>query len=214
MAESNYNYISVTEFTERNPAADVSRYSSATLSGIISKASRDVDELLGYPLLVGDYANELHEGGIDPDGNLVVLCERRPVVTVSGCFLVKGTDEITLDLLDGTTPRYQVEDDYRFVFPNGEFTYQAASTVRSLFSLKGTQFFVRISYKAGYEASEIPSWGKDATELLVLHRLARGMNLAGATRVQQGGISLSFSEKREGFRAEAERLLRSHRRVS
>lgn len=198
------NYITVDYFKERNPTVDVGQYPDATISGMITTASRWIDNILNYSLSVENITGETQDGYVDSDYNLVIFPRKRPVETVTSIVLVKGTSTITLTLTnDGGTEKFIIPTSKdRIIYPDRELSLATVSVVGSFFYLRENfyndyhrRYFTRINYRAGYTA--IPEDIQDATSLLVKEYISRGMNISGATRISQGGISMSF-ESRKG----------------
>jgi hypothetical protein len=210
------NYISNTQFTDYNPEIDVSLYTSATLSGMITRASAAIDDYLGYSLLAEDITGEKATGLIDSSNNMVIYTRKRPINSVSSVQIVKGTYSGTIDLLSGSTPKYDIPSTKdRIIFPGQDITMSTVSIIE-WGALKNTNWFTLVSYNAGYQGYNIPVPIQDATQLWTMDIIMRKQNPGGATRIQQGGISISY-ESREGesdLIKDAKALLAPYKRVA
>jgi hypothetical protein len=201
MAETGMDrsYVSVQEFKDAFPEIDVSRYTDATLSGFISRASRWVDR---YCSVDGfdhqSITNEKSDTIIDAGGNLVVWPRKIPVElsSVSLVQLKFGNWDMTLTLTQSGKELYEIpEPRWRITLPNQTFTATGTFTVSNLMDLRSYHTFTLLSYSGGYRT--IPEDIKDATLLAVRDIVSRRLNAAGATRISQGGISIEYAE-REG----------------
>lgn len=212
------NYISVNELHTYAPEVYTSisgTYSETTLSGMIGRASAMVDSYLGYTLPV-EVLTEKIEGMVDSDGNLVVYTRKRPIAAVSAISIKKGNDEINLTLEDAGQQKYDIpEPKVRIVYPNAELSTSSVSTIANFYELRTTPFFTETTYTAGFET--IPDDIKEATTLFVREILSRRSNTVGASRISQGGISISY-ESRGGTKSDlvsdAENILSPYRRLT
>ncbi len=211
------NYISNDQFKKYNPEVDVTLYADTTLSGMITRASVAIDNFLGYTLEKEDITLEKLSGMIDSDNNLVIYPKKRPVNSLSAVNIVKGTYSASINLTDGAgNNKYDIPDAQdRIVFPGFDITVQTVSII-DWGALRTTNFWITVSYNAGYNGNEIPAPIQDATQLWTMDILGRRRNIAGATKIQQGGISMSF-ESRSGesdLIKDAKSLLRPYQRVA
>ena len=209
------NYISVEQFKTENPRADLSGFSDATVSGMITKASRKVDEFCETSFGLTTQTDEIVEGSIDADASIVFFPRKIPIKTITSLAVVKGPTTIDINLVDGNgNANYTIPDTGdRVVIPLSYLAYNS-TTIFQVGVLRVLDWFFKATYTAGEE--DIPETVKDATSLYVLDMLARSTNLAGATRVQQGGISISYGQKsgKSDFVKDAESMLGHYRRVS
>lgn len=211
------NYISTTQFKAYNPEVDVTLYSNTTLSGMISRASNEIDDFLGYSLLREDITTEKLEGMVDSDNNLVIITHKRPINSISEVKIVKGTYSGTIDLTDGAgNTKYDISrKKERVVFPGADITMTTVSII-DWGALRTTNFWVTISYNAGYYGYEIPEPIQQATQLWVMDIIARKQNISGATSIRQGGIAMTFASKtgESDLIKDAKGRLRHYRRVA
>ena len=189
------NYITVQSFKDYNPGIDTSQYTDTTISGMITQASSWVDNYLGYSLPSETIVNEITNGYVTSDGDLAIFTKKMPIISVEAIDIIKGTDTITLTLTDtGGATRYNIPDSKnRILYPGSELAYSGSSVVTTFFQLKGTDFFTRTDYTAGY--TTVPSGIVDAVTLLVKDIITRNLNPSGATRLTQGAITYAFEEK-------------------
>ena len=210
------SYITVEEFKTDNPTVDVSQYADTTVSGFITKASKKVDEFVEYTFGQETITDELTEGYINEDLSFTAFPRKIPINNLTSYKIVKGPTEITINLTNGAgTNIFNIPTSKdRAIIPTFDITLSTVSLI-DLRSLLNTDFFAKISYTAG-EAS-VPESVKDATSLYVMDILGRRQNPGGATRVQQGGISISYGGQRSGksdLVKDAELLLTKFKRVS
>lgn len=212
------NYISVNDLHTYAPEVYTSisgMYSETTLSGIIGRASSMVNSYLGYTLPV-ETLTEKTEGVVDTDGNLVIYPRKRPIESFSAVRIKKGNDEIVLTLESAGAQKYDIpEPRVRFVYPNAELSTTGVSTIANFYELRTTTFFAEYTYRAGFET--IPEDIKEAATLFVREILSRRSNTVGASRISQGGLSISY-ESRGGNKSDlvsdAENILGPYRRLT
>lgn len=217
MYGTNVNIISVSDFQAYAPEIDVSQYSAPTMSGIITQASSMVANYLQYTPVAEDITNELKEAFISTDGDLLVYPAKLPIISVSSLKIAKGATElaITLTETDGTA-KYNVDFARRNLrFPWGEVVLQGTAVFNDFYSLRGQQFYTKMSYRGGWEAYAIPDDIKLATILYTRELISKRNNTSGAQSITQGGISLRFSDRTEksDLVKDAERLLGPYRRI-
>ncbi len=216
---NNYNIITTTEFAAYAPEVDTSRYGDTTVSGFIAMASEQVNQYLGYSPLAEDIVNERRNSKITSEGDLLVFPTKVPVITISSLSIVKGAVTIGLPLTDGNSlPRYTIDFTGRNVrLVGGYAIFTGYPMVTNFYALKGQQFYTSMNYRAGYEPSQIPPTIKMATSLFVREIIARSYNTTGAASIRQGGITISYSENKEGdsdLVKDAKRLLNPYRRIA
>jgi len=207
-------YITLAEFKTNNPDVDVSRYTDATLTGFITKASSRVDDYTENSFAQTTETDELINGNVNADGSLVIFPRKIPVISLSALAVVKGTTEVTVTLTSGSDNIYNIPTSAdRIEIPYSEITYNTVSLL-DFGSLRNTNFFVKITYVAGL--ATVPQSVQDATQLYVLDTLARRSNASGASKIRQGGISIEYAQSsgKSDFVKDAERLLSKYRRVS
>lgn len=210
------NYITVTEFKTFNPETDFSNYTDPTISGMISRASAWVDNYLLYTLPIEDISNELNEGIVDSDGNLVIYTQKVPIQSVSQIKIKLGTVQSTLLLTDGNgNDRYNIP--YRksyILFPFQELATTGTITISNFYNLRPIKVFTQTSYRAGYET--IPSDIKDAVNLVAKDIFIRQANPLNVASISQGGISMSFRDRTDGksdMILDAEGILKKYRKL-
>lgn len=212
------NLITAAEFSAYAPEVDISKYNSTTISGMISQASKQVSDYLMYSPIAEDIVDEMRQGRITTDGDLLIFPSKLPVQSVASISLSKGTTSLALTLSVGGVNKYNVDYSKRkILFPGSEIALNAAPTFINLYSLKSTQFFTKISYQGGWPLSELPNTIKQATILYMREILSRRFNTTGANEISQGGVTLKFgtgrSERKSDLIADAEQLLGPYRRI-
>jgi hypothetical protein len=207
------NYLNVADFKAFNPTMDFSSYPDTTLSGIITRMEKRLDSYIGYSLNYELVANEMADGYIDVNGDLVIHPRKRPVVSVTSLELVKGMDSITLALTSGGSDKYNIPTEATSVrYPGKEISTDSVSTLTNFINIKGSQFFTRMSYWAGYQS--VPEDILEAVNLLGKSVLASNMNSGGASRIRQGDVEISYSESgSDQFEKDAYNILNDYKRI-
>lgn len=213
------NYITVTEFQNMNPETDFTGFSDVTISGMISRASQNIDNFLQYSLGVEDIVGEKNEAMVSSNGNLIVYTAKSPIISVSAVALKLGTAVINLSMADGNgVVRYDIPWRAKsFTYPYQEIAFTGTLSIRNFYSLRGTQIFTTVSYRAGYET--IPDDVKDACNLWTKDVFVRQSNPMNLTSMTQGAISMGFgspdSDTGESrWVKQAKGILQSYRRVT
>lgn len=212
------NIITTDEFSQYAPEVDLSLYSSTTVSGMISQASRLVDDYLGYSPYAEDITDELKESLIDSNGDLIVRPAKIPVISVSSIKISKGSPsgDLTLDLTDDSGDRFNIDFSGRYIrVPWAEIALTGNVVFTSFQSIRSSQFYTKLTYRGGYEVDNLPQVFKQATILYMRDIASRSANTTGATRVSQGGISLAYEQRsgKSDLVIDAERILRPYRRI-
>lgn len=213
------NIISTTEFANLAPEIDTSMYTDATVSGIISQSSRLVSDYIGYSPFAENITDELREGRISVEGDLVIYPQKIPVISVSSIKIAKGSSsgDYNITLTESGNEKFNVDFAGRTIrYPGSALSLTGSPIFQDLFGLRGKHFYTKVTYRAGYEPSNLPEVIKLATVLYTRDNLARSMNTSGAKKISQGGISLEYSERKDAksdLVADAERMLRPYRRV-
>jgi len=216
------NLITVEEFKSKAPEVDTSRYTDPTVSGFITQASEEVGRYLQYDPFAENVADELKDARVTTEGDLLVYPAKIPIISVSALAIKKGTTELTITLQDSQgNDKFNLDYTKRNLrFPAGEILLQGQTILLTdFFSYRSTQFFSKMSYRAGYEVDDLPETIKQATVLYTREELARSQNTAGAKRISQGGITLEYNQRSSRFGGksdlivDAEKLLRPYRRI-
>jgi len=189
---SEVNYIRVEEFKEWNPEIDFSSYTDITLSGMISRASRWVDDYLGYSPIAEDVEGEVTDALVNTDNDLLIFPKKIPLIRLDRVVILLGNTETEINLIDSNgneiynipEPRNYALIPFLYLQLLGKAMFRVPSILRQ------RQFFVKIDYRGGYE--ELPLSIKDATNLVAKDIFMRQSNPMYLTSVSQGGISMSF----------------------
>lgn len=212
------NYITNAEFQALNPNLDLSAFPVATISGMITAASAEIDNYLQYSLWAEQILNETNEAMVSSNGNLIIYTRKFPVVAVSAISLKLGTVHLDLTMLDGKgNPRYDIPSRAKSIlYPFQEISMTGVFSIRNFYQLRDREIYARVSYTAGY--STIPNEIKLACSLLTRDMIVREMmNPALASSANQGGISTSWSVMSDGsgdsqLMDQAKQLLQSYRK--
>lgn len=189
------NYITTSEFQDMNQELDMSMYSDTTISGMIKRASMEIDQFLSYSLSAENIVLEANETIVTTNGNLMIYPAKFPILQVNAIQLKLGTAKIDLSLVDGNgQPRYDIPWRERsIIYPYQEIAFTGTLSIRNFYAMRGMQILTRLSYRAGFET--IPDDVKDACSLWtrdMFIRQANPMDLLGMT---QGTITTSFKGK-------------------
>lgn len=205
------NYLSVSDFTSFNPLLDVSAYPTTTLSGVIARVEKKVDNYLGYSLNVEDVVDEKCEGYIDSNQDLLVFTTKTPIISVSSLKIVKGTTSIDLTLTAGGENKYDIPNgDYSIRYGGAEAVTSGVSLI-SFAELRRHQFYTLVSYRAGW--TTIPEDVLEAVSLLTKSSLASNKNTGGASRIRQGGVEIQYSDTgTDQFENDAYKILNDYKR--
>lgn len=212
------NYLTVTEFQDMNPELDFTNYTAATISGMVQRASANVDNFLNYSLSVENVSNELNEAVVSSNGNLMIYTKKLNVQEVTGITLKLGTVSVDLSLEDGNgNNRYDISPRGEYIiYPYQELSLTGTFSIRNFYQLRGVQIFTKTSYRAGY--TDVPSDIKDAVNLWTKDIFVRQSNPTNLSSMSQGAISMSYSRKNESGDSnlvqEAKALLRPYLRIT
>lgn len=219
---TDFSLITVEDFKVLAPDVDLSSYADPTVSGMIASASKQVSDYLEYNPLAEDVIDEVKNGMITTDGDLLVFPNKVPVIRLDAMAVMRGTSIVNMELngtLNGQPlPRYNIDYTGRNIrYPWDEATLDGSPIILNFLYLRGSQFYTKISYRGGFEVSQLPWPIKQATALFVREFLQPSYNTQGLTRLQQGGISFGFGGNGQAGRSklvqDAERLLGPYKRV-
>lgn len=220
MYGTNLNIITITEFQNECPEVDISQYVPATISGMITDASGMVSDYLRYTPIAEDIVDEVKEAHVTTEGDLIINPAKPPIVSVSALAVTKGTTTLNITLTSSAgEPKYNLDFAKRYLrVPGAEIQLSGTFSLNSLYSLRESQFYTKMSYRGGFEASAIPPAIKQACILFVRELLSRRFNTSGAKKISQGGISVEYSmrnvdDDKSDLVKDAERLLRPYRRI-
>lgn len=214
---TDYNLLTVTELGQYAPEVDTSRFDSPTLSGIISQASKGVADYLEFTPYAETITNEIARGLITTEGDLIIFPQKVPIQTVTAIAITKGTVTVTLNLQTAGVNRYNIDYAKRHVrYPYNEISIQGEIVFNNFLELRGTHFYTQISYRGGWEVSELPATVKQAAVLFVKDILSSQYNQMGASSLRQGAVSFTFGDSQTAeskFLKDARRLLNPYRRI-
>lgn len=216
-----YNLITVAEFGAYAPEVDTSAYGDPTISGMISMASKQVADYIGYTPIAEFVVDEVREGHITSEGDLIVFPAKLPIQTISEISITKGTTDLPLSLTDGNgNIKYNIDYNKRKVrFPNFETAFNNVPGIINFYGLKNTQFFTKMSYLGGWNVEDLPETIKLATILYMRDVLGPASNPNNASRIKQGLVEFEYrnSAIMNGedsiFVKQANKLLGPYRRI-
>jgi len=194
------NLITQNELETYAPDLDLSLYNAATISGMINRASNKVRNYCGVKgFFKAAVTSERDRALINPQGELVISFQRRPVVAadVSAIRLVTVNVNQSLTLLSGGVPVFFIPDPGNYmIYPSNYLT----SFGNGLISLQSADLFYEIDYTGGYatDIADLPSDLKEATTLYIRSMLSKKYNSAGASNISQGSVSIGFGGNKNG----------------
>lgn len=219
-----YNYTKLGYCEERDLEnfllTDIDDTFSQQIEDWIAGAEAQVNKYLGYTspsgILLEDIVNERAYGKVDNEGNLLVYTKKQPIVTCSGIQLYKGTSTIDLTLTSNGTDKYNLSPTSEYImYASEELSLSGSSLIRNFYELRGSKFFVKVSYQGGY--STVPADIRMATVNLVADIIMRHSNKEGLASITQGRVTKRWLDRRDGesdFVKDAYNLLRPYRMAS
>lgn len=195
------NYIATTDLSAYAPELDTSQYTSQTLSGIIARATEQINtycNVKGFE--VATETAETDRARINPAGELVIPVRRPQIIEVSAIRLVHGSYSVSLLLANNGDLIYQVPyPGARLHYPDSYLdvsgTLIQGATTR-LLALRGSKIFYEIDYTGGYV--NIPGPIKEACTLLVRDIISTRNNQDGVSGFSQGSYSVQFGNDKSG----------------
>lgn len=200
---------------------DIDSSFSPQIEDWIATAEAEINKFLGYTsstgILLEDIYHEVAYGKVDNESNLVVYTKKQPITTVSGIQLYKGTSTITLTLADSAgNNKWNLPPNGEYaMYPNQELSISGSSIINNFESLRGSKFFVKVDYRAGY--TTVPADIRMATVNLVADKIMRHSNKDGLESISQGRVSKRWKGREDGesdFVKDAYKLIRPYRMAS
>lgn len=214
------NIITNQEFSSIMPMVPIVNYDVPTISGMIAAASAQVADYLGYTPYAEVIVNEQQIGMITSDGDLLIFVKKPPIQSVTSVAITRGTNTVTLQNVDPSTglTRYNIDYTARTLnYPYEQVTLQGSPILLNFLSLRGAHFYTQMTYRGGFEVSQLPQAIKQATAFLVADLLSTQFNVMGAQMFRQGSMSVQFANGKD-FKSRyvkmAENLLGPYRRMS
>lgn len=215
------NLITVAEVGQYAPEIDTSQYSAPTISGMISQASKVVSDYLMFTPFAEDIVNEVKQARITTEGDLLIFPEKLPIATISAIAITKGTTTAALSLTDGAgNARYNIDYTRRHIrFAFVDMIFSNTPVLINPYDLRYNTFYVKMSYRGGWEVASLPAVIKQATLLILRDIFANQNNPMGANSIRQGSLSFSYSsgfgagQTESKFIKDAKRLLNPYRRI-
>ena len=211
------NLITQADFQALAPGVDISQYTPVTISGLISVASSMVSDYLLFTPAKENVVNEIRDGKISPQGDLIIYVAKPPVTAVQAVAFTKGSSTVNMVLQDGNgNNKFNIDVFQRkIVFPYYEVTLTGIPIFVDFFNLRGTYFFSSTSYTGGWDTNAMPMPIKMAVVYYMRDLMGKDYNQAGADSIHEGGLGMTFTNQlgKSRFVVEAERLLRPYRRI-
>jgi hypothetical protein len=217
---STLNYTTV-EDIENLLQVNVDDSFEPTVETWITVAERRVNNYLGYTTASGlwneEVSDEIQEGHIDEESNLVVFPRKRPLNSVSSLEIIKGNQTVTIQLTDGSNPRYNIPTVAdRLFYPDRELRLSSTpSFIHSFTDVQGVRFLTKMSYIGGY--TSIPEDISLATAYFASDTFMRHANKEGLRSLTQGRVTKRWAEFQDGesdFIKEGKSLLNHYRIAS
>lgn len=216
------NLVTVSELKVLAPELNLSRYDDPTISGMITAASKMATDYLEYTPYAEEIVNELSNGMITSDGDLLVFFRKPPLIALRNIAITRGTNTVTLSLtgVDQTgaiVTRYNTDYTQRYVrYPYEQVTLQGSPILLNFLSLRGAQFYTTINYRGGFEVGSLPQSIKMAVVMYLRDLFSFQFNTMGADRMMQGSMRIEYLDKsgQSKLIRAAEKLLGPYRRMS
>lgn len=196
------NLITQQELQDYAPDLDLSSFSSATISGMISRASNKVKNFCHVDgFFKAAVTSERDRALINPQGELVISFRRRPVqdgdVSAIRLVTVDVEQELTLQLESGGQRYYFIPTPKTYLIYPSNFLISHGT---GLISLESADLFYEIDYTGGYatDIADLPPELKEACTLYVRSMVNKKLNPSGATSFGQGAINMSFGSNKDG----------------
>ncbi len=188
------NLITQTELEAYAPDLDLSTFSQATISGMISRASKIITQ---YCDVEGFFkvavTGERDRALISPNGDMTISFRRRPVQDgdIQDIRLVGVGMSQSLTLEDGGNRAYFIPSPKTYVIYPSNYLI---SMGRGLLHLDSSDLFYEVDYTGGYatDIADLPEDLKEAATLYIRDMVARKYNPSGAQSFTQGRVSMSF----------------------
>ena len=183
----------------------------------IAQAEKWAENFTGFTcpngFLQETIVDEVLDGTISSNLDLVIFPRKHPVTSVSSITLTRGTFVISLTLANGAgTPKYNIPaPGNKVIYPAFEFSISGVSIFSSFGVLKPTSFFTKMTYTGGY--ATVPPDVSLATVNLASDILMRHANKEGLEMITQGRITKRWHENSQGksqFVLDAENLLHTY----
>jgi len=218
-SETLLNYCTETDI-ENFLLLDIDSSFSLQVETWIAAAEQYVNNYLGYTTASGvlreQITGEKAYAYVDTEGNLMVFPEKTPIVSISTLSLVKGTDSLTLTLIDSDgTAKYNIPTNGKYMlYPGEELSLSGSSIISSFSDIKFTKFFTNLNYIAGY--SQVPYPIRQATINIASDFIMRHSNKEALEGITQGRISKRWFSRlgdrgQSDFIQDAKELLRPYR---
>lgn len=194
------NLITQAELEAYAPDLDLSQFSAATISGMISSASQKVVNYCNVKGFVRSaVTDERNRALINSQGELVISFERRPVATANDVSAVRL---LRTDIEQELTLRTDAGDNYFHLSSDGTYMIYPSNFLiahgSGLISLDNANLFYSVDYTGGYATSDMPEDIKEAVTLYIRSRVAKKYNSAGVSSFSQGSVSMSFGSNKGG----------------
>lgn len=195
------NYIATTDISAYAPELDTSAYTTQTLSGIIARASEQINTYCNVKGFEAAFeTDETDRAMINTNGELVIPVRRPQIITVSGIRLVHGTYSVSLGLTSNGSAIYQIPyPGSRLYYPDSYMDTSGTliqGVTSRILSLRGAHVFYEIDYLGGYQS--IPNPIKEACTLLVRDIISTRNNQDGVVGFSQGSYSVQFGNDKSG----------------
>lgn len=196
------NLITQTELEQYAPDLDLSLFSSATISGMISRASNKVKNYCHVDgFFKAAVTSERDKAQINAQGELVISFRRRPVqdgdVSAIRLVTVDVSQELTLESESDGSRFYFIPDPKTYLIYPSNFLISHGT---GLISLDAANLLYEIDYTGGYatDIADIPPELKEAATLYLRSMVNKRLNPSGATSFGQGAINMSFGTNKNG----------------
>lgn len=192
------NYISIQYLRDNVPTLDLAQYSDTTISGMIGRASKMVDNFVEYSLDIEDIVDEKTSLVATSSGDIVVYPRKMPVESVSSLSMSYGVTQIDFSITQNGDSVLEIPASKdRVVYPYNAFALTGTLQLTSALDLRMLENATAVmSYRAGF--TDIPEDIKEAVLLYLIDMFAKRVNVSDAHKITQGAISVEYSNNARG----------------
>ena len=207
-------FVSEAELRAAAPELDLSRYTSQTISGMLTTATVLAENFLNYSLAFESKV-EKARGLVDSNGDIFIFPKKRPIRSLESVVLSKGRFTSNITLSANGENFYDIVDDSKIIISSSQISLQSVSII-DWSALRFTTFFMNITYTAGYYPYDRPQDIVEAVLLYARDLFARSQNSSGASEISQGAVSIKYADTKgkSDFVKDAELILQGYQAVA
>lgn len=197
------NLTTVSGFKARNPEIDMSAWDDTTISGMISRATRAMQNYCNVDsFLTRTVSGETDKAVIASDGTLIIYPRIRPITAsgITAIRLQRAAFSTNLTLSGNNSVNFQIPYPYTSIVLPSSYLVGTGTLMwggaTQLISLQGAGVFYSLDYTGGFDNA--PEDLVDVCDLYVRDYASRKLNPMGAQQVRQGSFSYSRQIRSSG----------------